>query len=313
MRPIRLTPDFLKNLQTSLLTEMQTKLNLDELTKAAEDALGKLKLTDGVFRFQKDFKFERKFELKSERRATLRILPEAMAKIMLIVMSNDKEVAWHCTTERVSSTEFIVKDVLIYPQQVTAVTVDTDDAEYAQWLIKIGEERFSNLHAQMHSHVNMPVSPSTTDLGHRSSIVAQMKDHDYYIFMIWNKSLVWSAAIYDMPSNTLYETDDVDVIVEFSDGTTAGEVIQDLKDKVAPYKYQPKTYTPPAAGPGTAYTTDVKKNGQKSWWEEERERRAAAAAAKGVSEIGNGLGDFRGSELYAGLHALRNPDDYDWC
>ena len=289
MKPIRLTPEYVEGLKQELLADLTKELNLEQLIKEANDGLSKLKMTDGLFSFKKDFKFERKFTVKSERRATLRILPEAFTKMTLILMSNDKEVAWHGVTERVSATEFIVKDILIYPQEVTATTVDTDEEEYAKWLIKIGEENFNNLHAQMHSHVNMGVSPSGTDMGHRNKIVTQLEDGDYYIFMIWNKSLTWSGAIYDMPSNALYETDDIDVIVTFSDGTTAGDVLQDLKDKVTTYTYKPVTYG------GTSYTTGAKKN--KSWWEEEQERRAAAAAAaeKGESGASNGSSTFRGT------------------
>ena len=144
----------------------------------------------------------------------------------------------------------------------------------------------------MHSHVNMGVSPSGTDMGHREKIVSQLMDEDYYIFMIWNKSLKWSAAIYDMPSNALYDTEDIDVMVRFADGTTAGDVIQDLKDKVAVSK--PVTYTPGYYG-GTSYTTGGEKKSErpKSWWEEEQERKAKESQTKGVSVIGNGHDDFR--------------------
>ena len=288
MKPIRLTPEYVEGLKQELLAELTKELNLDQLTKEANDGLSKLKMTDGSFSFKKDFKFERKFTMKSERRATLRIMPEAFSKMTLILMTNDKEVAWHGITERVSETEFIVRDILVYPQEVTATTVDTDEEEYAKWLIEVGEENFNNLHAQMHSHVNMGVSPSGTDMGHRNKIVAQLMDEDYYIFMIWNKSLSWSAAIYDMPSNALYETDDIDVTVEYSDGTTAGGILKDLKDKVVSYTYKPATYTP--AYKGSSYTTGAKKNEPKSWWEEQQEKRAAE---QGVSGVGNGSGDFR--------------------
>ena len=292
MKPIRLTPEYVEDLKKELLEDLEKELNLDALRKDADEGLKKLKMTDGSFSFKKDFKFERKFSMKSERHATLTILPDAFAKMTVILLTNDKEVAWHAVTERVSDQEFIVKDILVYPQEVTSVTVDTDDEEYAKWLIDIGEENFCNLHGQMHSHVNMGVSPSGTDMGHREKIVSQLMDEDYYIFMIWNKSLKWSAAIYDMPSNALYDTEDIDVVVRFADGTTAGDVIQDLKDKVAVSK--PVTYTPGYYG-GTSYTTggEKKTERQKSWWEEEQERKAKESQKKGVSVIGNDHDDFR--------------------
>lgn len=278
MKPIKLTAEYIEEMKKELLEKLVKELSLESLTKAASDGLKKVKMTDGEFTFKKDFKFERKFTMKSDRRATITILPDAFSKMQTILMVNDKEVAWHAVTERVSETEFIVKDVIVYPQEVTSVTVDTDDEEYAKWLIAIGEETFNNLHGQMHSHVNMGVSPSSTDMVHREKIVSQLCDEDYYIFMIWNKSLKWSGAIYDMQSNALYETEDIDVRVEYADGTTAGDVIKDLNDKVKTYK--PATYKPAAYNGGSYYSYgEGKKNGtqEKAWWENE----------KGVNGVGN--------------------------
>lgn len=287
MKPIRLTDAYIETLKKELLEDIQKELNIEALRKAADDGLSKLKMTDGSFSFKKDFKFERKFNMKSERRAMITITPDAYAKIITILMTNDKEVAWHAVTERVSETEFTVKDILVYPQEVTSVTVDTDDEEYAKWLISIGEDNFNNLHGQFHSHVHMGCSPSGTDMGHREKIVAQLGDEDYYIFMIWNKRLEWSAAIYDMASNALYETDDIDVMVRFSDGTTAGDLVQDLKDKVKTYVRPPVTYNPGYYG-GTSYTTgSEKKSEKKNWWEEKKEEKKEGYG------VGNDPDDFR--------------------
>lgn len=304
MKPIRLTAEYIENLKQELLAELTKELNLEQLTKEADSGLSKLKMTDGSFSFKKDFKFERKFTVKTERRATLHITPEAFTKMALILATNDKEVAWHGVSERISDTEFIVKDVLVYPQEVTSTTVDTDDEEYAKWLIQIGEENFNNLHTQMHSHVNMGVSPSGVDMGHRDKIVSQLTDEDYYIFMIWNKKFEWSAAIYDMSSNAMYETSDVDVRIEFADGTTAGDLIQDLKDKVVTPK--PVTYTPSYYG-GTSYATGAKKNAPKSWWEEQQEKKAKEQEVNGA---GNGLGDFR--QTYYQPAGYPYGAGYDW-
>ena len=279
MKPITLNEEYTEALRKAAIEEIKKQLDPAELIKSLDACLKKLKMSDGQFSFKKDFKFEHKFDAKADpnQRATLSITPEAFAKMALILATNDKEVAWHGVTERVSETEFVIRDVLIYPQTVSSVTVDTDDEEYAKWLIQIGEDNFNNLHAQMHSHVNMSVSPSGVDMGHREKIVAQLGHEDYYIFMIWNKSMNWSAAIYDMAANIMYETSDIDVVVEFENGMTAGDILLDLKEKVVTAKPAASTYT------GTAYTT-----GKKNWWEEQKSKES-----KGVSGAGNGLDDFR--------------------
>lgn len=280
MKPITLNEEYTEALRKAAIEEIKKQLDPAELIKSLDVCLKKLKMSDGQFSFKKDFKFEHKFDTKadSKQRATLSITPEAFAKMALILATNDKEVAWHGVTERVSETEFVIRDVLIYPQTVSSVTVDTDDEEYAKWLIQIGEDNFNNLHAQMHSHVNMSVSPSGVDMGHREKIVSQLGHEDYYIFMIWNKSMNWSAAIYDMASNIMYETSDIDVVVEFENGMTAGDILLDLKEKVVTAKPAASTYA------GTPSTT-----GKKNWWEEQKSKEST----KGVSGAGNGLDDFR--------------------
>lgn len=311
MKPITLDEKYVEQMRKDIFAQIMKELGLDEITKEVNDSLKKIRMSDGSFTFNKSFKFERKFSgEKAKQRVSIRFTPEAFNKMLLIIMNEEKEVGWHGVSERVSETEFVVKDILVYPQQVTATTVDTDEEEYAKWLIKIGEDNFNNLHFHGHSHVNMGVTPSSTDMGHRQDITSQLGSEDYYIFMIWNKSLRWSAAVYDMKTNIQYETEDVDVVIPFSDGTTAGDLIKELKDKVKPYvspvtkypAYQGSSYTTGSSYQGSSYTTkkEDKKNEverPKSWWEEEQERRMSAA--------GNGRDEFRYGQGYYGHY-------YDW-
>lgn len=284
MKLITIDENYIQNLRKEIMDQITKELSLDKVTKEANESLKRIRMTDGSFSFQKSFKFEKKFDkLKPDRRATLRITPEAFTKMFLIITDQEKEVGWHGVTERISETEFVLKDILVYPQQVTACTVDTDDEEYAKWLIRIGEDNFNNLHFHGHSHVNMSVSPSKTDMDHRAQITSQLNNDQYYIFMIWNKSLKWSGAIYDMASNIQYETDDIDVIVPFSDGTTAGSLLKELDNKV-------KSYTPTVSKYPT-YGGNTKSAKEDRW-------------GKGGSAAGNGRDDFRGY--------YENRYYYDW-
>lgn len=232
MKPIKLTEKMIEEMKAEIMKKIEEDFAFDKLKADAESCLAKAKMADGSFKFKKALDYEKKFVYqKSERRAKITILPEAYAKMITIIMTQTKEVAWHGVTERISATEFLIKDVMVYPQKVTAVTVDTDDEEYTKWMFTLDDEVFNNMHFQGHSHVDMAVTPSTTDMGHREKITSQLTDEDYYIFMIWNKRLQWSAGVYDMPSNTLYETDDIDVEIDLGD-MTAGQLLQDLNVKV---------------------------------------------------------------------------------
>lgn len=296
-KPIKLTDDMKSSMQAEIMKPIAEKFGADILTKDASDSLSKCKMSDGQFSFRKEIKFEKKFEYKDDkRRVTINITPDAYAKMVTVIMTNSDEVGWHGTTEKISDTEYAINNIYIYPQTVTAATVDTDDREYANWLMdldKIDENIFPNLHFHGHSHVNMSTSPSGVDMGHRDDIVAQLGAEDYYIFMIWNKRLEWSAAVYDMKSNTLYESKDIDVMIRFVDGTTAGDVVQDINTKVSKRAYQGSYQT----GAGTKVynlPADTKKNESKverpkSWWEEEQEQERKT---KGESGNGNVPGYF---------------------
>ena len=306
MKPIKLTPELIEEMKKEIIDQINQKFNAETLRKDAEDGLRKIKMSDGEFKFSKEFKYEKKFKYeKSDRRVTIVIDPVAYAKMTTIIMSESQEVGWHGISERKNAREFLIKDILVYPQQVTASTVDTDEEEYAKWLIQVPEEHFNDLHFHGHSHVNMGVFPSATDMGHREKITSQLGDEDYYIFMIWNKKLEWSAAVYDMASNTLYETADVDVKIPLGD-MTAGDLLKDLESKVTQYVYR-----------GTAYTTGGYNTGAASKKATPLYPLPASASpastpttksiAKEENGIGNDPDDFRPS-VY---NPSRGYDGYD--
>jgi hypothetical protein len=57
----------------------------------------------------------------------------------------------------------------------------------------------------------MGTSPSGVDIDHQGRILDQVKDDDFYIFMIWNKSLTYTAKIYDLGRNVMFESKDIEV------------------------------------------------------------------------------------------------------
>ena len=176
-----------------------------------EKALQLTKLADGKLSFTKVFTC-------GDRKATVVFTAGAWAKMALLVKEFDKEVAWHGVAHRATDEavdEYIIEDIVVYPQEVSGTTVEMDTEKYAEWLMQnADDERFNNIHMQGHSHVNMPTSPSSVDLNHQEEILNMLGDDDFYIFMIWNKSFVSTNKIYDLKKNVLFEDKDITVKLE---------------------------------------------------------------------------------------------------
>jgi hypothetical protein len=129
----------------------------------------------------------------------------AKQKIDALVDQCDSEIGWHGIVER-KDNKFLIKDILVYPQTVTGATVTVDDEEYSlNWLQKLDDETFNALRMQGHSHVNMPTSPSGTDMDTYKKILDTLSDDDYYIFMIVNKRGTLWINIYDNKNNVIFE------------------------------------------------------------------------------------------------------------
>lgn len=146
-------------------------------------------------------------------KAVVWFTPDAYTKMIALIQDSDKEVAWHGVAHRIEDKvgEYIISDILVYPQEVTGATVNTDQAEYETWLMKQEDDVFNNLRMQGHSHVRMETFASSTDLEHQAKIVQQLEGDMFYIFMIWNKYFKYTAKIYDLKINTLFEPGDVSV------------------------------------------------------------------------------------------------------
>jgi hypothetical protein len=141
--------------------------------------------------------------------ATIQFTPHAWIKMTSIVHETDSECAWHGVVERTGNL-FKIVDILVYPQQATAATVESHDEKYGPWTQQLSDEVFFKLRMQGHSHVNFGVSPSVTDSRFYEKLLENIKD--YYIFIIMNKKQKIWANIYDIENNIIFE--DEDIIVE---------------------------------------------------------------------------------------------------
>lgn len=201
---------------------------LNECRADFEKALQLTKLTDGKLSFTKSFS-------SGKEEATVWFTPVAWAKMVMLIKEFDKEVAWHGVafrSDNAEANEYIIKDILVYPQEVTQATVEMDTEKYSQWLIdNIDDERFNDIRMQGHSHVNMGVTPSSVDSIHQEEILNMLGDDDFYIFMIWNKSFASFSKIYDMRKNILFENSDVTVKI-LGESEDLDEFIKTAKDMV---------------------------------------------------------------------------------
>lgn len=212
---IRFTAEMLEKAKAEFLEEMR-----------------KTKLVNGTINFRKTFD-------TGNAKATLRFTELAWCKMKALVAENEKEVAWHGVAERCDGNVYLISDILVYPQEVTGATVDMDTERYSKWIqegITSGDERFAHFYAQGHSHVNMAVSPSGTDLDHQKEILSMVRDTGFYIFMIWNKKNERNIWIYDIGKNILFENADITVeILEQENGVV--QFLRDAADIVKTHVY----------------------------------------------------------------------------
>lgn len=244
---------------------------IEESKRKFEARLKNMNLANGTLTYTETFQ-------ATNQKAVVWITPDAYTKMIALIQDSDKEVAWHGFAHRLESEgQYVISDILVYPQEVTGATVNTDQEEYETWMMNLEDDVFNNLRMQGHSHVRMDCFPSHTDLTHQNKIVQQLEGDMFYIFMIWNKYFKFHATIYDLKINTLFEHGDVSVhmvgagagLKEFLDesramvktrtyntGNTYGGYSQGAYNQGAysAPKNTPAT-TPAATAPKTAATT----------------------------------------------------------
>ena len=207
-----------------------TKEHLKEAKREFEEMLSSLKLSDGKISFSKTFG-------GNEEKTSVYFTSEAWVKMVALIHEFTDEVAWHGLAERSKKPDgYIIYDILVYPQEVSGSTVNTDQEKYQIWLMEHEDEVFNNIRMQGHSHVNMGVTPSAVDTNLYEKILDQLEDSMFYIFMVWNKKFESYTKIYDLQSNILYENDDIEVRL-LDTGIGLDSFIANAKDMVSKKSY----------------------------------------------------------------------------
>lgn len=200
--------------------------HIEDIRKEFDEALLSGKFADGKISFTKTLS-------SSNRKAKVFFTELAWLKMQTLIREFDKEVAWHGIAKRGDDTtkdEYFITDILVYPQEVTGATVNTDQEKYQMWLMNHEDDVFNNIRMQGHSHVNMSTKPSSVDTSLYERILEQLDDSMFYIFMIWNKKKEKTIKIYDLEKNVLFETSDI--IVEVLDDIGFEKFLKDAKEMV---------------------------------------------------------------------------------
>ena len=236
-----------------------TQEAIDQICEDFRKAIQSTKLSDGKVTFTKTIG-------TVDRKATLYFTEMAYLKMLTLVREFDKEVAWHGLAYRgddPEKDEYIIKDILVYPQEVTGSTVTTDQEKYQTWLFEHEDDVFNNIRMQGHSHVNMGTSPSSVDTSLYERILDQLDDDMFYIFLIWNKRNEKTIKIYDLAKNVLFETTDVSVKM-LDGGLGLDEFMAGAKEMVKTHTYTPTTgWTGYAGGAYSSKKEEQKKEEKK--------------------------------------------------
>lgn len=211
MKPITLTP-----------ADIQTLVN--DFTAAAE----KLSFWDtDTLSYSKDIRTA----AVGDQRISITFTAVAYAKMRELVRLSSVEVAWHGTVERLNTKEFLVTDIVVYPQTVYAANVTTDQEEYDNWMNELPCEVFNKIRLQGHSHVHMPPTPSSTDNFNQRRTLQLIDKDDYYISMILNKRDQWTCRVFDQATNILYDEKDIDITVQPADQQDLTAALKDIAEQ----------------------------------------------------------------------------------
>jgi hypothetical protein len=204
-----------------------TQADMDLMLEEFKKSLATFRSNQEKFTYEKKFSEVAKVDESKVKKPIIYFAMEAWLKMLELVKQCDKEIAWQATVEKrkyknkEDSEDFFyyIKNVLVYPQKVTGTFVDVDEVKYAEWSLQLEDEIYNNLRFQGHSHVNMGVSPSGTDLNTYQNFLDQLNKDDFYIFMILNKRSEFNIMVYDYKQDILFENKDCHVDILTSQGS----------------------------------------------------------------------------------------------
>ena len=220
MKKIKLTQQDKKN----LLAEFSKKL--DEMEETIEED---------------KFSFEKRLKEPAKEKILIRFTPKAFLRSQKLVNSFVGEIGWHGLINKISDKEYLVYDIMVYPQVVSGART-LDPTKTNEWYEK-WEDSLEDMHFQAHSHNTMGTTPSTTDMDNQANIIRNLQGEGFYLFQIWNKAGDINSFLYDLDNNVMYDRNDIEVIVDDMDFGTldkfvldAKTMVEDMPNSFKPYK-----------------------------------------------------------------------------
>lgn len=151
----------------------------------------------------------------ADQKACLNFTGLAWLKMRQLVCNCSIEIAWHgLMTVNEDRTIFTVRDILVYPQKITAATVDIDEKQYETWHQALNNADYNSIKMQGHSHVNFSTNPSGRDTSTYAELMQYVKPDSFYVFLINNKENKLWCRIIDRGGNAIYETKDIVVTID---------------------------------------------------------------------------------------------------
>lgn len=231
-----------------------TNKQIQEAVSAIRERLKSQKTTSSTL------KFEYKLPTYAKKQnATVVIKELAWKKIKALVDKCDKEIAWHGVVTKTKN-EYVIEDIVVFPQMVSAATVTSDETQYSLWLAQQPNEIFNNLRFHGHSHVRMATNPSGVDTQYQEAMLKNL--NDFYIFAIFNKQGSHWCMIYDVEDNVVYENSDIVLNVE--EDPVEVWATKEMSEKVVVPKPATPAYSYPYGGSArTNYGKSTPANGKK--------------------------------------------------
>lgn len=158
------------------------------------------------------------------------VLASAYIKMTTLINSSNDELAWYGVARRINSNYFI-EDILVYPQTVTASTVDADEEKCAKWFMELPDDVINNIKFQGHSHVGMTASPSGRDTNNWIQFANLLKPDEFMILCIGNKRDEFYWNIYDKAINVFFENKDITMCVVDDKGNSIKTWAKESIDK----------------------------------------------------------------------------------
>lgn len=188
----------------------------------------------------------------------INITASAYLKMWTLVQEYNTEIAWHGCVRKQQNT-YTIYDILVYPQKVTNATVTTDTKAYGEWLLELDDDSFNHLRFQGHSHAHMGTTPSNIDDDMYQNLLQTLKEGDYYIFAILNKSNQINIWVYDFTQNIVFEKEDitVNVILDQTQSLTLNDWLAAEAKKIDTPKRTPQIYSNPFYDIYTDYVSDI--------------------------------------------------------